>query len=289
MLVEQLALLGLGQAAAEVLGGLDDQHEERRVRPVEGLGVQRMIATAFGVDALDGLVKALDLLTGLRGAFAVVNHTHDRIHRARDPLQGSRSRIEWSSTPAPSSGYMFWIAPIHTPSMPVRRSPKYFHVSESGAEGPARCSAVLVERHHSTIMLTTHVVYDFGRVAAHCYAPAIGVPHARDQPVCRSIAGRGSGHVRWRCECRVVRGTSRRYGEIDGAPDRPAPPLRPSGPMGWLKDTNHSPAVIAFLRRARRALPGDPDSEIRCPRPVLVVRAPLPGPPIGAGARRRVT
>jgi class 3 adenylate cyclase len=29
--------------------------------------------------------------------------------------------------------------------------------------------------------------------------------------------------------------------------------------MGWLKDTNHSPAVIAFLRRARRALPGDPD------------------------------
>ena len=48
-------------------------------------------------------------------------------------------------------------------------------------------------------------------------------------------------------------------GEIDGAPDRPAPPLRPSGPMGWLKDTNHSPAVIAFLRRARRALPGDPD------------------------------
>jgi class 3 adenylate cyclase len=29
--------------------------------------------------------------------------------------------------------------------------------------------------------------------------------------------------------------------------------------MGWLKDTNHNPAVIAFLRRARRALPGDPD------------------------------
>jgi adenylate cyclase len=29
--------------------------------------------------------------------------------------------------------------------------------------------------------------------------------------------------------------------------------------MAWLKDTNHSPAVIAFLRRARRALPGDPD------------------------------
>lgn len=29
--------------------------------------------------------------------------------------------------------------------------------------------------------------------------------------------------------------------------------------VSWLKNTNHSPAVIAFLRRARRALPGDPD------------------------------
>ena len=27
----------------------------------------------------------------------------------------------------------------------------------------------------------------------------------------------------------------------------------------WLQNTNHSPGVIAFLRRARRALPGDPD------------------------------
>jgi class 3 adenylate cyclase len=32
-----------------------------------------------------------------------------------------------------------------------------------------------------------------------------------------------------------------------------------SGPVSWLKSTNHSPAVIAFLRRARRALPGDPE------------------------------
>jgi class 3 adenylate cyclase len=32
-----------------------------------------------------------------------------------------------------------------------------------------------------------------------------------------------------------------------------------SGPMAWLKNTNHSPSVIAFLRRARRALPGDPE------------------------------
>jgi class 3 adenylate cyclase len=29
--------------------------------------------------------------------------------------------------------------------------------------------------------------------------------------------------------------------------------------MEWLKNTNHSPGVIAFLRRARRVLPGDPD------------------------------
>ncbi len=50
---------------------------------------------------------------------------------------GSRSRIECSSTPAPNSGYMFWIAPIHTPIIPVRRSPKYFQVSESGPSGVA--------------------------------------------------------------------------------------------------------------------------------------------------------
>ena len=29
--------------------------------------------------------------------------------------------------------------------------------------------------------------------------------------------------------------------------------------MGWLKNSNHSPAVIAFLRRARRAITGDPE------------------------------
>jgi class 3 adenylate cyclase len=38
-----------------------------------------------------------------------------------------------------------------------------------------------------------------------------------------------------------------------------AQPRRSSGPAGWLKSTNHSPGVIAFLRRARRLLPGDPD------------------------------
>jgi class 3 adenylate cyclase len=32
-----------------------------------------------------------------------------------------------------------------------------------------------------------------------------------------------------------------------------------SRPRDWLKSTNHSPGVVAFIRRARRALPGDPD------------------------------
>src|ERR1700733_8666262 len=48
---------------------------------------------------------------------------------------GSRNRIECSSTPAPNSGYIFWIAPIQTPIIPVRRSPKYFQVNESGPSG----------------------------------------------------------------------------------------------------------------------------------------------------------
>ena len=65
MFVEQLALFGFGQPAAEVLGHLDHQHEERGVRPVERLGVQRVVAAAGGVDALDGVVELLDLLAGL--------------------------------------------------------------------------------------------------------------------------------------------------------------------------------------------------------------------------------
>lgn len=34
---------------------------------------------------------------------------------------------------------------------------------------------------------------------------------------------------------------------------------RSTGPLGWLKDTNRNESVIAFLRRTRRALPGDPE------------------------------
>ncbi|ADT99499.1 MULTISPECIES: adenylate/guanylate cyclase domain-containing protein [Mycolicibacterium] len=32
-----------------------------------------------------------------------------------------------------------------------------------------------------------------------------------------------------------------------------------AGPRGWFRDINHHDGVIAFLRRTRRALPGDPD------------------------------
>ncbi|HEY9265408.1 MAG TPA: adenylate/guanylate cyclase domain-containing protein [Mycobacterium sp.] len=32
-----------------------------------------------------------------------------------------------------------------------------------------------------------------------------------------------------------------------------------SRPLDWLKDVNHSANIISFLRRARRALPGDPE------------------------------
>jgi class 3 adenylate cyclase len=51
----------------------------------------------------------------------------------------------------------------------------------------------------------------------------------------------------------------RALGEVDGSPDhRPDPSPQRSGPAA-LKDPNHNPRLIAFLRRARRAFPGDPN------------------------------
>lgn len=47
--------------------------------------------------------------------------------------------------------------------------------------------------------------------------------------------------------------------ELDPESRRDAHPRRPGSPLSRLKGTNHNPDVIAFLRRARRALPGDPD------------------------------
>jgi class 3 adenylate cyclase len=49
-------------------------------------------------------------------------------------------------------------------------------------------------------------------------------------------------------------------GRSGGTDDGEAAPSRGSaGPFGWLYSANHSPGVVEFLRRARRALPGDPD------------------------------
>ncbi|MDY6869589.1 MAG: adenylate/guanylate cyclase domain-containing protein [Actinomycetota bacterium] len=45
-----------------------------------------------------------------------------------------------------------------------------------------------------------------------------------------------------------------------GTEDGERAPVRGStGPLSWLYSANHSPGVVEFLRRARRALPGDPD------------------------------
>lgn len=47
---------------------------------------------------------------------------------------------------------------------------------------------------------------------------------------------------------------SARTGEIDSGA-----PRRQPGPLGWLLATNHNVNAIDLIRRARRALPGDPD------------------------------
>ncbi len=47
--------------------------------------------------------------------------------------------------------------------------------------------------------------------------------------------------------------------DVDQIADRPANARSAPGPRMWLRRTNHSPGVVAFIRRARRALPGDPE------------------------------
>ncbi|BBY15703.1 adenylate/guanylate cyclase domain-containing protein [Mycolicibacterium litorale] len=51
------------------------------------------------------------------------------------------------------------------------------------------------------------------------------------------------------------------FGERSGGAEDAgrAPSGGSAGPLGWLYSANHSPGVVEFLRRARRALPGDPD------------------------------
>lgn len=48
-------------------------------------------------------------------------------------------------------------------------------------------------------------------------------------------------------------------GEVEQRPDRRSQPGRSIAPLAWLKKSNHNPEVIGLLRRARRALPGDPE------------------------------
>jgi class 3 adenylate cyclase len=48
-------------------------------------------------------------------------------------------------------------------------------------------------------------------------------------------------------------------GGSEAKPDRPAYSHSAPGPLGWLQKTNRSPGLIDVIRRARRALPGDPD------------------------------
>ncbi|OKH65173.1 adenylate/guanylate cyclase domain-containing protein [Mycolicibacterium sp.] len=52
---------------------------------------------------------------------------------------------------------------------------------------------------------------------------------------------------------------SGRVGEIEQSSGPPTLPQGLPGPLGWLQRTNHSPSVIALVRRIRRSLPGDPD------------------------------
>ena len=51
-----------------------------------------------------------------------------------------------------------------------------------------------------------------------------------------------------------VNGEAAEPGDILEQPSIPA-----RGPVAWLRNTNHHPNVIAAIRRARQALPGDPD------------------------------
>src|ERR1700712_2148784 len=57
---------------------------------------------------------------------------------------------------------------------------------------------------------------------------------------------------------RLVRVDVESFEERSGAEDSGSG-FQPVGPLSWLKNTNHNAGLIAFVRRARRALPGDPD------------------------------
>lgn len=49
-------------------------------------------------------------------------------------------------------------------------------------------------------------------------------------------------------------------GDQPGSGDVGDQPVKPErNPATWLHDTNHNPDIVGLIRRARRALPGDPD------------------------------
>ena len=90
VLVEQLALLFLGEATAQPFRRQQRGFEEGRVRPVEDVGVERAVAPALIVDALDADVVVADLRARGGRPVAVEDDTADGIHgpeQARHPLQ----------------------------------------------------------------------------------------------------------------------------------------------------------------------------------------------------------
>jgi class 3 adenylate cyclase len=78
--------------------------------------------------------------------------------------------------------------------------------------------------------------------ADRCPGPAVPPTVMRMEPERPQTPASGSGGLE----------------KVADTPARPAP--RPArGVTGWLSDTNRSPGVISLIRRARRALPGDPE------------------------------
>src|SRR4051812_48336184 len=84
VLVEQLPLLRLGQAVAEAFRGEDGAHEERRVRPVEDVWIQRAVPAPLIVDALDADVIVTHLGAGLWRPVTVENDAADRVQRTQE-------------------------------------------------------------------------------------------------------------------------------------------------------------------------------------------------------------
>lgn len=106
-------------------------------------------------------------------------------------------------------------------------------------------------------MLTTVVVYVSVRAAPCRYSAATGLPHGCDLPVCRvSGLSHGAGHCR---AAAAPPNVARVDSESPGPAAIDEPGTGRAGAGSWLADTNRNPALIAFLRRARRALPGDPE------------------------------